>query len=302
MKIATTIGEMYKSTSSPAEAVRAYKNTGFRYLDYSFYNGCHPGSPFMQQDDSCWMKEVDEAACAAADCGFEFVQAHAPGYNPLKESDYECSMRAMCRSVDACGRLRIPTVVLHTSCGYQHLYPMDKKPYFEYNRKFLMPILETAEKYGTTVCIENTTSRNVGGCYFPRTPEEMNDFVEFMAHPLLKCCWDTGHAVMEGKYDQSEEFRKLKSNLRAVHIHDNNALSDEHLPPYCGKLDLDALVKVLIEIGYTGYFTFEVDGFLNYAGSSGALKTLPFEIRQEALSILFKVGRHILDTYGIFEA
>ena len=85
-------------------------------------------SPFMQQDDTCWMKEVDDAACAAADCGFEFVQAHAPGYNPLKESDYECSMHAMCRSVDACGRLRIPTVVLHTSCGYRHLrLPFQRK-------------------------------------------------------------------------------------------------------------------------------------------------------------------------------
>ena len=37
MKIATTIGEMYSFVRSPAEAVRAYEGTGFRYLDYSFY-------------------------------------------------------------------------------------------------------------------------------------------------------------------------------------------------------------------------------------------------------------------------
>ena len=37
MKIATTIGEMYPFTATPAEAIAAYEGTGFRYLDYSFY-------------------------------------------------------------------------------------------------------------------------------------------------------------------------------------------------------------------------------------------------------------------------
>ena len=37
MKIATTIGEMYAHTGSYTEAIEAYKDTGFRYLDFSFY-------------------------------------------------------------------------------------------------------------------------------------------------------------------------------------------------------------------------------------------------------------------------
>lgn len=301
MKIATTIGEMYPFVSSPAEAVRCYTGTGFRYLDYSFYNDFKEDSPFMHSDERFWLRQVEETADAAAECGLQFVQAHAPGYNPLSKSDYGRSLRAMCRSVEACGKLGIPNVVVHTSFGLQHLYPMDKEPYFEYNRKFLLPMLECAEKYGINICIENTSSKNMGACYFPRTPEDMNDFVDFMAHPLLKCCWDTGHAVMEGLSDQTEEFRKLKKNLRAVHIHDNNGLSDQHLPLYCGKLDTDALIKVLIEIGFTGYFTYEVDGFLNRSNSQGPAGRLPLEIRKEALSILYKTARFLLETYGIFE-
>ena len=301
MKIATTIGEMYLHTASPAEAVRSYEGTGFRYLDYSFYNDYMEKSPFMQDDESCWIKEVEETAAAASECGFRFVQAHAPGYNPLRKSDYERSLRAMCRSVEACGRLHIPNIVVHTSFGQQHLYPMDKEPYFEYNRKFLLPMLRCAEKYGVNICIENTSSKNMGACYFPRTPEDMLDFLDFMKHPLLKCCWDTGHAVMEGRYDQTEEFRTLGPNLAAVHIHDNNALSDQHLPLYCGKLDPEALVKALVEIDFKGFFTYEVDGFMNRVNSSGPARKVPLEIRRECLSLLYKTAKFLLDSYGVFE-
>ena len=301
MKIATTIGEMYPYAASPAEAVKLYKGTGFRYLDYSFYYDHLENSPFMEESDLSWRKQVEETALAAEEGNFKFVQAHAPGYNPLKGRDHERSLRAMCRTVEACGRIGIPVTVLHTSYGREHLYPVDKEPYFEYNRKFLTPILESAEKYNVTVCIENTSSKNMGDCYFPRTPEDMNDLVSFMGHPLLKCCWDTGHAVMEGKFDQREEFRKLGENLKAVHIHDNNALSDQHLAPYCGRLEVDSVVEGLLDISFKGVFTFEVEAFLNRCNGSGPAKRPSLEMRLDAIALLYKTGKFILDSYGIFE-
>lgn len=301
MKIATTIGEMYDYTSSPAEAVRSYAGTGFRYLDYSFYYDHLERSPFMQDDEKLWQKEVEDSGEAALENGFTFVQAHAPGYNPLKPVDHERAMRAICRTVDACGKLHIPNMVIHTSFGQQHLYPMDKRSYFEYNAKFLAPILRSAEKHQLTICIENSTSKNMGSCYFPRTAEEMNDFAAFIDHPLLKCCWDTGHALMEGKADQTEDLKCLAPNLRAVHIHDNNGLSDQHLPLYCGKLDPEALVKALITIDFKGFFTYEIDGFLNKFNSAGPARHLPLEIKRESLKVLYKTAEYLLKTYGVFE-
>lgn len=59
MKIATTIGEMYSFVRSPAEAVRAYEGTGFRYLDYSFYTVLRdPADPFMSDS---WEKNIYDA-------------------------------------------------------------------------------------------------------------------------------------------------------------------------------------------------------------------------------------------------
>ncbi len=301
MRIATTIGEMYDYVPTPADAIKCYKESGFKYLDYSFYYSHKGGSPYLLADERYWKKEIEDAIQAADECGFTFVQAHAPGYNPLSKLDYESCMRAMLRSVEACHMLNIPVIVMHTSHGPQHLYPMDKAKYFEYNRGFVGPILEVAEKYGITVCIENTSSGNMGDHYFPRTPAEMNELLSFMNHPLLGCCWDTGHAVMEGKSDQYADLQELGKNLKAVHIHDNNSRSDQHLLPYCGKLQLDRVVEGLIDINYQGTFTFEADGFLNKFNCAGGMKLLPLEVRKMGLKMLFEIGKFALEQYNVFE-
>lgn len=43
--------------------------------------------------------------------------------------------------------------------GMVHRYPMDQDAYFAYNKKFLAPVLEVAEKYGTFLCVENTSAK-----------------------------------------------------------------------------------------------------------------------------------------------
>ena len=303
MKLATTIGEMYDYVSTPAAAVECYRDSGFKYLDYSFYYDHKAPSPFMSDDDRLWQQQIAETAAAAENFGFEFVQAHAPGYNPMGkyDADHAVCMRAMCRTLEACGILHIPVVVMHTSVSPVHQYPMDQQPYFEYNRRFLAPLLDIAEKYNFTLCIENTSEKNMGSRYFPRTAAEMNDFIAYMDHPLLGCCWDTGHAVMEGKFDQYAELLALGKNLKALHIHDNNAFSDQHLPPYCGKLQIDRVVDALKKMDFKGCFTFEAEAFLNSHNGNGPAVKPPLELRREALGMLYQIGKHILKSHGVFE-
>ena len=38
MRLATTTADFLKYVNTPAEAVRQFKDTQFRYLDYNFYN------------------------------------------------------------------------------------------------------------------------------------------------------------------------------------------------------------------------------------------------------------------------
>ncbi len=304
MKIATTIGELYAFChNDPAEAVRMYEGTGFRYLDYSFYNVLASGHRFMTDG---WEAMVHEAGDAAAKLGMKFVQAHSPNYNPLgnpgNTAYHEAGLEASVRSVRACGMLGIPAIVVHTGITMDYLYPADKGGYFRANLPFCRALLSEAEKWNVKICIENSAEGNMGPRYFFMTAEDMNDFIAYADHPLLGGCWDTGHGHMRGT-DPCRELVTLGRNLTCVHIHDNMGSRDEHIAPFFGTIDMDSVVQGLIRSGFDGYFTFESDSFLSASAAHGSdrLKTVPIDVKRAALSLLYQIGKSCLDAYGIYE-
>ncbi|MBQ8401270.1 MAG: sugar phosphate isomerase/epimerase [Clostridia bacterium] len=303
MKIATTIGEAYAYTSSPAEAVRMYEGTGFRWLDYSFYNANRPGSVFLTED---WLKEVNDAGEAAAALGFAFVQAHSPNYNPYFDPNdtayHEAGMLATRRSIEACGRLGIPNIVVHTAYGPQCQYPDDKEKYFATNMPFITALYPEIEKWNVRVCIENSAEGNMGKNYFFMTAEDMNDFIDYAGHPLIGACWDTGHGNMRGT-DPYRELVTLGKNLCAIHFQDNSGNGDEHIAPFLGTLNVDAVMRGLIDAGYTGPLTFESDNFCARRKNrgDGILQYPPKRVKKAALSMLHEIGAACLEAYGIEE-
>ena len=188
MKIATTIGEMYAFTELPAEAVRQYENTGFKYLDYSFYNVVSNAyDPFMRDG---WKGGVLEAKAAAEELGFKFVQAHAPSCDILGEGS-DIGLFATKRSIEACGMLGIKNMVIHSGFSPEYKYPQDKLAYFKANEPFFRALIPEMERYEVNILFENTTIKHCGsGSFFPITGQDLNDFVEFMGHPLFGAAWD----------------------------------------------------------------------------------------------------------------
>ena len=304
MKIATTIGEMYAYTTSTAEAVREYKDTGFRYLDYSFYDVVtKPNHPFMSDD---WKSGVLEAQEAADELGFKFVQAHAPACDILGPGK-EIGLLATMRSVEACGMLGIKNLVVHSACVPEYKYPNDQLEYFKANEPFFKACLPLMEKYDVSILFENTTAKHCGdGNYFPIKGQDLNDFVEFMNHPLYGAIWDVGHAHMD-EIDQYTEIMTMGKNLKAIHVHDNDGKKDIHTAPLLGTLNYDSLMRGLIESGYDGYFTLEADGFCKYTRSSklkdpdGRLLHPTLEIKREALKLLYLITKTMLTAYGVYE-
>lgn len=309
MKLATTIGDFLPWGVSPAEAVRLYEGTGFRHLDYSFYNVIKTGSPFLADR---WLDAVDAAGREAARLGMDFVQAHSPNYNPLDpKADHEAGMLATLRSIEACGRLGIRNIVVHPGVAADLDYPSGHDEYFRRNLVFFRSLYPAMEKWGVNVLIENSSEQNMGGRYFPMTGAEMREFADFANHPLLHCNWDTGHANMRGT-DQKDEILAMGEHLRAVHIQDNFGACDEHLAPFMGTLDIDAVMQGLIAIGYSGYFTFEADNMLLRGHwphsrrqvpsvAERRLATPPLALKRKAIALLYEIGRTILTAYDCFE-
>ncbi len=304
MKIATTIGEMYAFTSSPAEAIRQYEGTGFKYLDYSFYTVMSEGDPFM---GDAWRDGVLEAKETAEALGFKFVQAHAPCCEVIGGDD-ERELEATLRSIEACGMLGIENMVMHSACVDDYKYPDDKMAYFKANEPFFRALIPAMEKHGVRILFENSTIKHCGDRnFFPIMGKDLVDFVEYMDHPLFGAAWDVGHAHMDD-IDHETEIMAMGKHLRAIHVHDNDGRRDMHTAPFLGTLNYDSLMRGLINSGFDGYFTLEADGFFKYTRSAtrmkepnGRLAHPTLEIKRAALSMLYLISKTILSEYGVFE-
>jgi sugar phosphate isomerase/epimerase len=106
---------------------------------------------------------------------------------------------------------------------------------------------------------------------------------------------------------QDEELRLLGSHVRALHIQDNLETSDSHLVPFLGTMNLDAVMNGLLDIGYDGYFTFEVGGFFTPAAKrrkyerETRLAGAPLALKDAFESYLYNLGKVVLEAYGVYE-
>lgn len=301
MKIATTIGDMYSFAQSPAEAIKLFKGSKFRYLDYSFSCALSDPNDLLLSDN--WEEAIFTCKRVADELGFSFVQAHAP-LNAARGEHFEKVTLATIRSIEACGILGIKNMVIHSGCFSECKYPDDQLAYFKANEPFFRALIPAMERHNVHILFENTTAKHLGdGMYFPILARDLNKFVEYMAHPLFGAAWDVGHAHMDG-IDHYSQIMEMGQNLKAIHVHDNNGQTDQHTAPFCGTLDFDSLMKGLIDSGYQGYFTLESGGFFRCRRSKtldGPLARTPLEVKKMALSMLYTISKSILTEYGVFE-
>ena len=106
---------------------------------------------------------------------------------------------------------------------------------------------------------------------------------------------------------QDEALRMLGSHVKALHIQDNTGEKDSHLAPFLGTLNLDSVMCGLKDIGYDGYFTFEVGGVFTFGDKrkpysrSTLLADPPIELRDAFERYLYELGKCVLEKYGCFE-
>ena len=93
-----------------------------------------------------------------------------------------------------------------------------------------------ARHRGVTMALENTPGE-MG------TPENLKHFLERTRLTSVKLCFDTGHAHLEG--DVMPGLETARDLLATTHIHDNRGERDDHLLPYEGTIDWDAVLPAL---------------------------------------------------------
>ena len=119
----------------------------------------------------------------------------------------------------------------------------------------LARINEKVQQYDIEVCIHN---HGPGDNHFPIPTVAYEQIKGF--DKRFGICHDIGHTVRYGKCPV-EETKKCADRILDVHFKDVTEASKAGKATPCGRgvIDLPAMIRTLVEIGYSGYASFEYE-------------------------------------------
>ena len=273
----TGIGSQYYLSHGSVD-YKDVKKYGFDCVDYRGIGDIKQDVFHIAEEDFC--SRMLEEKGRADRAGVEIHQIHAPW--PVDDSTEEKriqNMEYMKRAVLGTSLLGASYFVVHPLMPFD--WENDEDPDFTIrcNREFFKTLAEYARPLGVTICIENMPFKKYGLSYI----KNLVPFVKDMNMDNLKICLDTGHANVSDK-EVGDMVRLCGDELKALHVHDNNGMWDEHAIPYTRAIDWNDFRKALKEIDYHGCITLE---------TTGPMKGCPEDIREEMLFMLSKIAKSL---------
>ena len=111
-------------------------------------------------------------------------------------------------------------------------------------------VLAKAAGLGVRVALENA---------WEERPEALARLVDVLPPGAALVCLDTGHINAFSRRPVRRWWDVLGDRVIALHLHDNDGSSDDHLPPGRGIFDFSALAAILRGRTAMPLMTFEVD-------------------------------------------
>lgn len=228
---------------------RKMKEIGYDYADFDL-----PG-----ELNGCTEEEYEAAVlhekALADEAGVTIWQTHGPWrWPPHDETEEARQERAevMRRSLRLTGLIGVKYWVIHPIMPYGDYQDPEPEVFWQMNLDFFRALLPVAKEYGITICFENMPMLALA----ISTPEATLRFIRDMDDEHFKFCLDTGHCAVFG-LSCGDAVRMAGGDLKVLHVHDNNGLGDQHLPPYRGVVDWAAFGAALREIHFDGVFSLE---------------------------------------------
>lgn len=88
--------------------------------------------------------------------------------------------------------------------------------------------------------------------------EAVTDVVREINDPRLNICWDFGHSYLQNLGTPPNDFLRA---TRHVHIHDINALREDHFPLVYGNVPWQEDLRALMRVGFDGAVVMEINGY-----------------------------------------
>ncbi len=258
MKISTEIHSAAKHIGEH-RAVELIAKAGFDAWDFSMFNMARYDGTFGRYIDNNpnyfgneHIKFARELRHIGEEMGICCNQSHAPFPTDPAEMKYFIKKAIEC-TAEAGGEI----CIIHPKCSASP----------EENAEMYLELLPFAKVHNVKIATENMflwdREQNHSVHAACGTPESFCKHIDLVNDPYFVACLDVGHAEMLGSETTAEEMvRELSHRLKALHLHDNDKLRDLHTIPFSMRIDFEAIVKALKDIGYDGYFTLESDSYL----------------------------------------
>lgn len=216
-------------TVSLYETIDAIKKAGYKKVFLQWYN------------NTDWEVSQEEQLRYSREQGLEVAFAHL-AYRRINEIWVEEETDIVDyykNDIKTCSRNNIYMVVMH-------LTDTEKPPmYNEKGLKRIKEICEHAKSLGVKVAFENTKIKG----YLDYVIDNIKD-------DNVGICFDSGH--YHTHFNDDLNFKKFKNRIFAIHLHDNDQSSDQHLLPFDGTLDWDDTISKLKDSNYEGPVTLEI--------------------------------------------
>lgn len=197
--------------------------------------------------------------------GLHPTQAHAPfpayckGHPEFTDFCIEIykNVLKLCRYADC------PRLVIHGNSRRHGDYELSDEQFFELNMHMYSSLIPTIKETGVTVLLENLFT-SFGGVHFIAgtcaDPYEAVKYIdslnELAGQECFGLCLDTGHLNLL-RTPMRPYIDILGNRIKALHIHDNSMVNDDHLAPYTGCIDWNDFCAGLKAIDYKGDLNFE---------------------------------------------
>ena len=155
------------------------------------------------------------------------------------EAGGEEILKRYMKDVEDCHRFNIPAMVMHLTQGN------NPPPPGEQGISRIKRLVDLAEKLNVNIALENL-----------RKPEYLGYVYERINSDKLKFCYDSGHENCFSK--KGDLLDTYGDKLIALHLHDNDGISDEHRLPGEGTIDWNDLARKIKKLNYRGQISLEV--------------------------------------------
>lgn len=168
----------------------------------------------------------------------------------------EYSSDILTRGLEVSSALGAGVMVMHT--GFVPQFSRYGRKLWYANWSERMPsLVRTANRLGVCLALENT---------WDHRPEIMEWLLNALPVEGVGICIDTGHLNVFSHAPVERWWELLGVRVVAVHLHDNDGISDDHLVPGRGTFDFEKFIKLICGSIELPIMDFEINPSLAWEG------------------------------------